>query len=94
LCFKKNLLIKKEELKMFKKILNNIKVYTLNFISFILVICLFIFIFFIVYMFLKQNKKIQIIPEFKIIDAQEFDVNTTEQTIELCKEILQKVRTL
>jgi len=85
---------KKEELKMFKKILNNIKVYTLNFISFILVICLFIFIFFIVYMFLKQNKKIQIIPEFKIIDAQEFDVNTTEQTIELCKEILQKVKTL
>ncbi|HRT03508.1 MAG TPA: hypothetical protein P5513_06170 [Candidatus Diapherotrites archaeon] len=79
---------------MFKKILNNIKVYTLNFISFILVICLFIFIFFIVYMFLKQNKKIQIIPEFKIIDAQEFDVNTTEQTIELCKEILQKVKTL
>mgnify|MGYP001445925358 CR=1 FL=1 len=79
---------------MFKKILNNIKVYTLNFISFILVICLFIFIFFIVYMFLKQNKKIQIIPEFKIIDAQEFDVNTTEQTIKLCKEILQKVKTL
>ncbi len=79
---------------MFKKILNNIKVYTLNFISFILVICLFIFIFFIVYMFLKQNKKIQIIPKFKIIDAQEFDVNTTEQTIELCKEILQKVKTL
>jgi len=79
---------------MITTILHNIKKYTITIISILLVIILFGGILFFVYYLTKQNKRIQIIPEFKIIDAQDFNIDSVTQTIQVCKEILARVQSL
>jgi hypothetical protein len=70
-----------------------IKDYMVTIFTIIFVIAIFIFIFIAVKYLKKSDKKLQIVPKFKVIDAKKEDnLDTLNESVDIAKDILSKVK--
>jgi uncharacterized membrane protein YciS (DUF1049 family) len=75
------------------KLLNKIKQYLISIFAIIFIIMIFAFIIFIMIYLKNKKQKIQIHPEFKIIECkQEDNIEVLSSSIDIAKEILNKVQ--
>jgi len=75
------------------KFLMNVKIYLITILTIIFIIIIFVGIVAFVLYLKNNNKKLQIIPIFKIIDCKKEDnLNTLSESINIAKEILSKVK--
>lgn len=75
------------------KFLKLLKDYLMTILAIILIIGIFVFIFIAVMYLKKSDKKLQIVPKFKVIDAKKEDnLDTLNESVDIAKEILNKVQ--
>jgi hypothetical protein len=75
------------------KFLKTLKEYLTTILTIIFVIAIFIFIFIAVKYLKKSDKKLQIVPKFKVIDAKKEDnLDTLNESVDIAKDILSKVK--
>jgi hypothetical protein len=77
---------------MIKEVYSKIKKYIITILSIILCIILFIPLVLAYFYIKQQGKSIQIHPEFKIIDCKKEDIEVLSESVEIAKEILNKVQ--
>jgi hypothetical protein len=75
-----------------KNFLLKIKEYLMIILAIAFIIIIFIGIIAFIFYLKNNNKKLQIIPEFKIIDCKKEDVEILSDAIDVAKEILNKVK--
>ena len=73
--------------------LSKIKQYLVTLITLLFIVAIFIGIVAVVIWLKKSDKKLQIIPTFKIIDCkQEESLDALSESVEIAKDILKKVK--
>jgi hypothetical protein len=75
-----------------KNFLLKMKEYLMIILAIAFIIIIFIGIIGFIFYLKNNNKKLQIIPEFKIIDCKKEDVEILSDAIDVAKEILNKVK--
>jgi hypothetical protein len=75
-----------------KNFLLKIKEYLIIILAITFIIIIFVGIIAFIFYLKNNNKKLQIIPEFKIIDCKKEDVEVLSDAIDVAKEILNKVK--
>lgn len=75
------------------KFLKTLKEYLTTILTIVFVIAIFVLIVLAVIYLRGTNKKLQIIPEFKIIDAKvDPNIDALSESVEIAKNILSKVK--
>ena len=78
---------------MIKEFFKKSKSYLISTFSIIFIVAIFVFIVLLVIYLRKSNKKIQIVPTFKIVDSQvDENLAPLTESINIAKEILNKVK--
>jgi hypothetical protein len=72
--------------------ISKIKNSLISILSTVFVIIIFIGIIIFLYNLRRQGKTLQIIPEFKIIDMYKEDITLLNNSINIAKDILKKVK--
>lgn len=75
-----------------KNFLLKMKEYLMIILAIAFIIIIFIGIIGFIFYLKNNNKKLQILPEFKIIDCKKEDVEVLSDAIDVAKEILNKVQ--
>lgn len=75
-----------------KNFLLKIKEYLMIILAITFIVIIFVGIIAFIFYLKNNNKKLQIIPEFKIIDCKKEDVEILSDAIDVAKEILNKVK--
>ena len=75
-----------------KNFLLKIKEYLMIILAIAFIIIIFIGIIGFIFYLKNNNKKLQIRPEFKIIDCKKEDVEVLSDAVDIAKEILNKVQ--
>jgi uncharacterized membrane protein YciS (DUF1049 family) len=75
-----------------KNFLLKMKEYLMIILAIAFIIIIFIGIIAFIFYLKNNNKKLQIHPEFKIIDCKKEDVEVLSDAVDVAKEILNKVK--
>lgn len=75
-----------------KNFLLKIKEYLMIILAITFIVIIFVGIVAFIFYLKNNNKKLQIIPEFKIIDCKKEDVEVLSDAVNIAKEILNKVK--
>lgn len=75
-----------------KNFLLKIKEYLMIILAITFIVIIFVGIVAFIFYLKNNNKKLQIRPEFKIIDCKKEDVEVLSDAVDVAKEILNKVK--